>query len=95
MKRLEELTAEGNLTLQMVLPIAGSMGRLRKGVGELIRQAGLHDWILMAPAGADDTAPFSEPSSKTTFSAEPVTQGRREFFHRLGTGHDSGFMVGQ
>jgi transposase-like protein len=40
-KRLEELAAEGNPSVQMVLPLAEAMGWLRKGVGELIRQAGL------------------------------------------------------
>jgi len=40
-KRLEEMTAEGNPTVQMVLPMAEMIGWLRKGVGELIRQAGL------------------------------------------------------
>src|SRR5271155_4615840 len=40
-KRLEEMTAEGNPTVQMVLPMAEMIGWLGKGGGELIRQAGL------------------------------------------------------
>lgn len=40
-KRLEQMTDEGKLTVQMVLPMAETMGWLRQGVGELIRQAGL------------------------------------------------------
>jgi|HubBroStandDraft_6_1064221.scaffolds.fasta_scaffold209239_1 putative transposase len=40
-KRLEEMTAEGNPTVQLVLPMAEMIGWLRKGVGELIREAGL------------------------------------------------------
>jgi putative transposase len=40
-KRLEEMAAEGNPTVQMVLPMAEMIGWLRKGVSELIRQAGL------------------------------------------------------
>jgi len=40
-KRLEEMAAEGNPTVQMVLPMAEMIGWLRQGVGELIRQAGL------------------------------------------------------
>ena len=40
-KRLEELAAEGNPAVQMVLPMAEMVGWLRQGVGELIRQAGL------------------------------------------------------
>lgn len=40
-KRLEELAAEGNPAVQMVLPMAEAVGWLKQGVGELIRQAGL------------------------------------------------------
>jgi putative transposase len=39
--RLEEMAAEGNPAVQMVLPMAEMVGWLRKGVGELVRQAGL------------------------------------------------------
>jgi len=39
--RLEEMAADGNPAVQMVLPMAEMVGWLRKGVGELIRQAGL------------------------------------------------------
>ena len=41
-KRLEEMAAEGNPAVQLVLPMAEMMGWLRQGVGELIRQAGVH-----------------------------------------------------
>ena len=40
-KQLEGMAAEGNPVVQMVLPMAEMVGWLRKGVGELIRQAGL------------------------------------------------------
>lgn len=40
-KQLEAMAAEGNPAVQMVLPLAEMIGWLRKGVGELIRQAGL------------------------------------------------------
>src|SRR5215831_8527442 len=40
-KRLEELAADGSPAVQMVLPMAEMVGWLHKGVGELIRQAGL------------------------------------------------------
>jgi putative transposase len=40
-KELAEMAADGNPSVQMVLPIAEMIGWLRKGVGELIRQAGL------------------------------------------------------
>jgi putative transposase len=40
-KQLAEMCAAGNPAVQMVLPMAEMIGWLRKGVGELIRQAGL------------------------------------------------------
>ena len=40
-KQLDAMAAEGNPAVQMVLPMAEMIGWLRKGVGELIRQAGL------------------------------------------------------
>jgi putative transposase len=40
-KRLEEMAADGNPAVQMMLPMAEMVGWLHKGVGELIRQAGL------------------------------------------------------
>jgi putative transposase len=40
-QRLAEMAAEGNPAVQMVLPMAEMVGWLRKGVGELVRQAGL------------------------------------------------------
>jgi putative transposase len=40
-KRLEEMAVDGNPAVQMILPMAEMVGWLHKGVGELIRQAGL------------------------------------------------------
>jgi putative transposase len=40
-KQFEAMAAEGNPALQMMLPLGEMLGWLRKGVGELIRQAGL------------------------------------------------------
>src|SRR3954451_18858936 len=40
-KQFEAMAADGNPAVQMMLPMAEMMGWLRKGVGELIRQAGL------------------------------------------------------
>src|ERR1700675_1296369 len=40
-KQLDAMAADGNPAVQMVLPLAGMVGWLRRGVGELIRQAGL------------------------------------------------------
>ena len=39
--KLEAMAADGNPAVQMVLPMAEMVGWLRKGVAELIRQAGL------------------------------------------------------
>jgi hypothetical protein len=39
-KRLERMAAEGNPAVQLVLPLVETLGWLRRGVGELIRQAG-------------------------------------------------------
>jgi putative transposase len=49
-KQFEALATDGNPAVQMVLPMAEMMGWLRKGVGELIRQAGLQlmDLIMQA-----------------------------------------------
>src|SRR5215472_12694961 len=46
-KRLERMAAEGNPAVQLVLPLAETLGWLRRGVGELIRQAGLQLMELM------------------------------------------------
>ena len=46
-KRLEEMAVEGNPAVQMVLPMAEMVGWLRKGVGELVRQAGLQMMSLL------------------------------------------------
>jgi putative transposase len=40
-KQLEQMATEGNPAVQMMLPMAEIVGWLRKGAGELIRQAGL------------------------------------------------------
>ena len=40
-KQFAEMASDGNPTVQMVLPLAEMIGWLRKGVGELVRQAGL------------------------------------------------------
>lgn len=46
-KRLERMAAEGNPDVQLVLPLTETLGWLRRGVGELIRQAGLQLMELM------------------------------------------------
>src|SRR5579884_1528210 len=46
-KQFETMAAEGNPAVQMMLPMAEMVGWLRKGVGELVRQAGLQLMDLM------------------------------------------------
>lgn len=55
-KQLEAMAADGNLAVQMVLPMAEMVGWLRKGVGELIRQAGLQLMDLMMQAEVEELA---------------------------------------
>ena len=55
-KRLEEMAADGNPAVQLVLPMAEAMGWLKQGVGELIRQAGVQ------PPGRRETIPAGERS---------------------------------
>ena len=40
-KQFEAMATDGNPAVQMMLPLAEMVGWLRKGVGELVRQAGL------------------------------------------------------
>jgi len=46
-KQLDAMAADGNRAVQMMLPMAEMVGWLRKGVGELIGQAGLQLMDLM------------------------------------------------
>ena len=46
-KRLEEMADEGNPAVQMMLPMTEMVSWLRKGVGELVRQAGLQMMSLL------------------------------------------------
>lgn len=49
-KQLEAMAADGNPAVQMVLPLAEMVGWLHKGVGELIRQAGVKLMSLLMEA---------------------------------------------
>ena len=40
-RAIKQLTTEGNRAVQLMLPMAETVGWPRQGVGELIRQAGL------------------------------------------------------
>ena len=55
-KQLAEMAADGNPSVQMVLPMAEMVGWLRRGVGELIRQAGLQLMDLMMQAEVEALA---------------------------------------
>ena len=46
-KQLEAMATDGNPAVQMMLPMAEMIGWLKKGVGELIRQAGLQVMELL------------------------------------------------
>jgi len=53
-KQLAEMAADGNPSVQMVLPLAEMMGWLRQGVSELVRQAGLQLMDLMMQAEVEE-----------------------------------------
>lgn len=53
-KQLAEMATDGNPSVQMILPLAEMMGWLRKGVGELVRQAGLQLMDLMMQAEVEE-----------------------------------------
>jgi transposase-like protein len=53
-KQLAEMAADGNPSVQMILPLAEMMGWLRKGVSELVRQAGLQLMDLMMQAEVEE-----------------------------------------
>jgi putative transposase len=53
-KQFETLAADGNPTVQMMLPLAEMGGWLRKGVSELVRQAGLQLMDLVMQAEVEE-----------------------------------------
>src|SRR5881398_1193172 len=75
-KQLEAMASEGNPTVQMVLPMAEMMGWLRKGVGELIRQAGLQliD-LLMQEEVRELVGERSQPQAERTANRWGSEQG--------------------
>src|SRR5438105_3540332 len=61
-KGLQETAADAHPAVQMIRPRAEMMGWLRKGVGELIRQAGLQVMeLLMEEEVGQVVGPRSEP----------------------------------
>src|SRR5947209_2631704 len=75
-KQFEAMAAEGNPAVQMVLPMAEMMGWLRKGVGELIRQAGLQliD-LLMQEEVSELVGERSQPQAERTANRWGSEQG--------------------
>jgi putative transposase len=66
-RRLEEMAAEGNPAVQMVLPMAEMVGWLRQGVGELVRQAGLQLMSLLMEEEVRELAgERSQPQAERT-----------------------------
>src|SRR5215469_4090172 len=66
-KQLAEMAADGNPSIQMVLPLAELMGWLRRGVGELVRQAGVELMGLMMDAEVEErVGPRSQPRENRT-----------------------------
>ncbi len=66
-KRLEEMAADGNPAVQMVLPMAELVGWLRQGVGALMRQAGLQLMeLLMEEEVRDLVGKRSQPQPGRT-----------------------------
>jgi putative transposase len=66
-KQLEAMAADGDAAVQMVLPMAEMVGWLRKGVGELIRQAGLQLMdLLMQEEVRELVGERSQPQAERT-----------------------------
>ena len=74
-KQLETMAADGNPAVQMVLPLAEMVGWLRKGVGELIRQAGLQLMELLMEEEVRSSG-RTQPSATGPYR-EPLGQGAR------------------
>ena len=73
-KQLEEMAADGNPAVQMVLPLAEMVGWLRKGVGELIRQAGLQLMELLMEEEVREAGGRTQPAGSRS---APPTGGAR------------------
>src|SRR6476661_8690851 len=75
-KQFEAMAADGNPAVQMVLPMAEMVGWLRKGVGELIRQAGLQLMdLLMQEEVRELVGERSQPQPERTASRWGSEQG--------------------
>jgi putative transposase len=66
-RQLEEMASDGNPAVQMVLPMAEMVGWLHKGVGALIRQAGLRVMeLLMEEEVRERVGERSQPQADRT-----------------------------
>jgi hypothetical protein len=66
-RQLEEMAADGNPAVQTVLPMAEIVGWLHKGVGALIRQAGLRVMeLLMEEEVRERVGERSQPQEDRT-----------------------------
>ena len=75
-KQFEAMAADGNPAVQMMLPMAEMVGWLRKGVGELIRQAGLQLMdLLMQEEVRELVGERSQPQPERTASRWGSEQG--------------------
>ena len=63
-RQFEAMATDGNPAVQMMLPMAEMMGWLRKGVGELVRQAGLQLMELLMQEEVRELV--GEPSQRQT-----------------------------
>jgi hypothetical protein len=77
-KQLEAMATDGNPAVQMMLPMAEIMGWLRKGAGELVRQAGLQ---LMELLMMEEVRDFALLIDATPFEGQQMVAA-------LGIGQD-------
>jgi hypothetical protein len=62
-KQFEAMATDGSPAVQMMLPLAEMVGWLRKGVGELVRQAGLQLMELFDAGGGPGIGWRAEPTA--------------------------------
>jgi len=75
-KQFEAMAADGNPAVQMMLPMAEMVGWLRKGVGELVRQAGLQLMdLLMQEEVRDLVGERSQRQAERTANRWGVERG--------------------
>ena len=75
-KQLEAMAADGNPAVQLVLPMVEMVGWLRKGVGELMRQAGLQLMsLLMEEEVRELVGERSQPQAERTLNRWGTERG--------------------